>query len=148
VTKAAEETQMTVSQFEPCVGEDEIQEILDCIRTKWLTEGKKTEEFVERLKAYTGARHLVLAPNGTLALFMAVAVAGVGPGDEVVVPDFTFVGSATSVVLAGATPVFADVRDDQNIDPDAIAANYLQLLKQPRSAWTWEIELRPWTEKF
>ncbi|SRR6266566_1508781 len=121
VTQAAKQTQITVSQFEPCVGEDEIQEILDCIRTKWITEGKKTEEFVERLKAYTGAKHLVLAPNGTLALFMAVAVAGLGPGDEVVVPDFTFVGSATSVVLAGATPVFADVDPDTfNLDIDSL----------------------------
>src|SRR5205823_662054 len=108
---------MTVAQFEPCVGEEEVREVLDCIQTKWLTEGKKTEEFVERLRAYTGAEHLVLAPNGTLALFMAVAVAGLGPGDEVIVPDFTFLGSATSVVLAGATPVFADVeRDTFNLD--------------------------------
>jgi perosamine synthetase len=121
VTKAAAQLQMTVSQFEPCVGEEEIQEILDCVRTRWLTEGKKTEEFVERLKAYTGAKHLVLAPNGTLALFMAVVVAGLGPGDEVVVPDFTFVGTATSVVLAGATPVFADVDPDTfNLDPDSL----------------------------
>jgi perosamine synthetase len=121
MTEAAQQAQMTVSQFEPCLDEDEIQEILDCIRTKWLTEGKKAEEFVERLKAYTGAKHLVLAPNGTLALFMAVAVAGLGPGDEVVVPDFTFVGSATSVVLAGATPVFADVDPDTfNLDPASL----------------------------
>lgn len=121
MTKTATQTQMTVSQFEPCLGEEEIQELLDCVRTKWLTEGKKSEEFVERLKAYTGAKHLVLAPNGTLALFMAVAVAGLGPGDEVVVPDFTFLGSATAVVLAGATPVFADVHPETfNLTPESL----------------------------
>jgi perosamine synthetase len=121
VIKAAEEARMTVSQFEPCVGEEEIQELTDCIKTKWLTEGKKTEEFVERLKAYTGAKHLVLAPNGTLALYMAVAVAGLGPGDEVIVPDFTFLGSATAVVLAGATPVFADIDPETfNLDPASV----------------------------
>lgn len=112
---------MAVAQFEPCLGDEESKELLDCIQTKWLTEGKKAAEFVERLKEYTGAKYLVLAPNGTLALFMAVAVAGIGPGDEVVVPDFTFLGSATAVVLAGATPVFADVDAETfNLDPASL----------------------------
>jgi perosamine synthetase len=118
---AVTQAERDIPQFEPYLGQEEIDQLLDCVRTNWLTEGKKMDEFVEQLKAYTGAKHLVLAPNGTLALFMAVAVAGLGPGDEVIVPDFTFLGSATSVVLAGATPVFVDVDPHTfNLDPECV----------------------------
>lgn len=115
------QSSMTVPQFEPCLGDEELSQLTECIRTGWLTEGKKTEEFILRLSRYIGAKHVLLAPNGTLALYMALAVRGLGPGDEVIVPDFTFLGSASSVVLAGATPVFADVdRETFNLDPESL----------------------------
>ncbi len=98
-----------IPQLEPFLGEEELAELADCIRTNWLTEGPKATEFVRLLRDYTGARHILLVPNGTLALYVALMVRGIGPGDEVIVPDFTFFASGSSVVLAGATPVFVDV---------------------------------------
>jgi perosamine synthetase len=68
----------------------------------------------------TGAKFGVLAPNGTLALYLGLRAMGIGPGDEVVVPDFTFIASATAVEMAGGTPVFVDVRrEDLQIDMQA-----------------------------
>lgn len=75
----------------------------------WLTEFRETRAFEAALRDYTGARYCVIAPSGTLALFLALKGMGIGPGDEVIVPDLTMAASATAVVLAGGTPVFADI---------------------------------------
>jgi perosamine synthetase len=69
----------------------------------------------------TGAKYGVLAPNGTLALYMALMVAGIGSGDEVIVPDFTMIASSNAVYLTGATPIFVDVsKVDLNIDTEKL----------------------------
>ena len=99
-----------IPQLEPFLGEEELAELADCIHTNWLTEGPKAAEFIRRLREYTGAKHILLVPNGTLALYVALMVRGIGPGDEVIVPDFTFFASGSSVVLAGAMPVSARKR--------------------------------------
>ncbi len=110
-----------IPQLEPFLGQEEISEVVDCIRTNWLTEGPKSAKFVQLLQQYTGAKHILLIPNGTLALYVALKVAGLGAGDEVIVPDFTFFASGSSVVLAGATPVFVDIEPGTlNIDPEQI----------------------------
>jgi perosamine synthetase len=120
-TAATTATKIRIPQFEPLLGDEELAQLRECIETSWLTEGPKTAEFVVRLAALTGAKHVILAPNGTLALYMALAVCGVGPGDEVIVPDFTFLGSASSIALTGARPVFADVSGETfNLDVDAV----------------------------
>jgi perosamine synthetase len=75
----------------------------------WLTEHKKTREFEAAVADFLGAKHCVAFSNGTVTLFAALAALGIGPGDEVIVPDYTFVASATAVSLAGAKPVFVDV---------------------------------------
>jgi len=75
----------------------------------WLTEFHETRNFERSLCAYTGAGHCTMAPSGTLALFLALKACGVGPGDEVIVPDLTMAASATAVLLAGGNVVFADV---------------------------------------
>jgi perosamine synthetase len=114
---------VTVPQYEPYFGEEEISQISQAIRTGWVTEGPKTQEFVRRLAALTGARYVSLAPNGTLALYVALKVLDIKEGDEVIVPDFTFLASATSVALTGATPVLVDVdRQTLNICPELIEA--------------------------
>jgi perosamine synthetase len=118
MSNTAESIKARIPQFEPLLGDAELEQLQECIRTNWLTEGPKSEEFVDRLGVLTGAKHVVLAPNGTLALYMALAVCSIGPGDEVIVPDFTFLGSASSVSLTGACPVFADV-DRQTFNLDA-----------------------------
>jgi len=75
----------------------------------WLTEFRETRRFEASLCEYTGARYCVAAPSGTLALFLALKAAGIGHGDEVIVPDLTMAASATAVILAGGTVKFADV---------------------------------------
>jgi len=112
---------MKVNQFDPYLGPEEIKLVNEAIERNWITEGAKTELFQNQLKEYTKAKHVILLPNGTLALYVALMIADIGPGDEVVVPAFTFVGSATSVVLTGAKPVFCDVnKDDFNISVESL----------------------------
>ena len=93
----------------PWVGQEEYASIAECFEKNWITEGPKSEEFLKKLLALTGARYGVLAPNGTLAIYMALKANGIGPGDEVIVPDFTFIASASAVVMTGAQPIFVDV---------------------------------------
>lgn len=103
---------MKIPQFMPYIGNDEYDGIKDCFDQNWITEGPKSAEFMEQLLDLTGAKYGVFAPNGTLAIYLALVAAGIRPGDEVLVPDFTFLGSASSVVMAGGIPVFCDVNSD------------------------------------
>jgi perosamine synthetase len=100
---------MKIPQFSPWVGKEEIQAIAKCIKSNWITEGPRSKEFSEKLLALIGSRFGVFAPNGTLALYLALRAVGIKAGDEVLVPDFTFIASATSVEMVGARPVFVDV---------------------------------------
>jgi perosamine synthetase len=75
----------------------------------WLTEFTETRRFESALRDYTGAGHCVIAPSGTLALFLALKACGISSGDEVIVPDLTMAASATAVILAGGRVVFADI---------------------------------------
>jgi dTDP-4-amino-4,6-dideoxygalactose transaminase len=85
------------------------------------TAGTRVAEFATAFAASVGAEHGVCVVNGTVGLFLALRALGVGPGDEVIVPAYTFVASATSVVLAGARPVLADVTPDTlHLDPAAV----------------------------
>ncbi len=95
---------------------EELFAVLETIEDNWITEGKKTESLQAALAEFTGARHVIMVPNGTLAIFAALKVLGIGPGDEVLVPDFTFFGTASAVILTGAKPVLVDVDEyDFNI---------------------------------
>jgi dTDP-4-amino-4,6-dideoxygalactose transaminase len=76
----------------------------------------------ERLTTYTGAADVVGVGNATDGLEMIVAEAGLGPGDEVILPSHTFVSSASAVVVAGATPIFAEIGSDHLLDPDDVEA--------------------------
>ncbi len=108
---------MKVPQFLPWIDDDEYRAIKSCFDSNWITEGPKTKEFGEKLLQLTGARFGVFAPNGTLALYLGLRAIGVGSGNEVLVPDFTFIASATSIEMTGARPVFVDVnRDNFQID--------------------------------
>lgn len=84
--------------------------------------GEEVAAFEAELAAFAGARHAVACANGTDALVLALRAHGVGPGDAVFVPAFTFVATAEAPVLVGATPVFVDVREESfNLDPDSLA---------------------------
>jgi perosamine synthetase len=98
-----------IPQVNPWLGQEEEAAVLRVLRSGWLTEGDVTRSFGERLNELTGAPYGVFAPNGTLALALGLLALGIGPGDEVLVPDITFIGSATAVELVGARPVFVEV---------------------------------------
>lgn len=110
-----------VPQVMPFVGREEIANLTQVINNKWLTEGPFSKDFIAKIKNYTGAPYAVLANNGTLGLFLSLLASNIGPGDEVIVPDLTFIASATSVMFCGAKPVFVDVEADTwNIDTTLI----------------------------
>jgi len=100
---------MNVKQVEPSLGRRERKYVKDCLKRRWITEGKYAELFLDKIKEYTGAKYAVLAPNGTLAIYMALYCLGIKRGDRVIVPDLTFNASASPLHFLGATPVFCDV---------------------------------------
>jgi perosamine synthetase len=105
------------------VGEDEVEAIRAVLASGFLTNGPRTKEFEAVFAARHRTAHGVAFANGTVALQALYLAAGIGPGDEVVVPSMTFISTATSVLHVGATPVFADVDPETyNLDPAAVAA--------------------------
>jgi dTDP-4-amino-4,6-dideoxygalactose transaminase len=84
--------------------------------------GEEGRQFEREFAAYVGCKHAVAIANGSVGLELALHALGLGPGDEVIVPSRTFVATATSVLMRGATPIFADIdRDSQNLTADTIA---------------------------
>jgi dTDP-4-amino-4,6-dideoxygalactose transaminase len=105
----------------PAVGEEEIAAVAETLRSGWLTTGPRTAELERRCAEYLEAEHVVAVASGTAAMHLALLALGIGPGDEVVTTPITWPATANVIVHAGATPVFADVRDgDLNIDPDRV----------------------------
>jgi dTDP-4-amino-4,6-dideoxygalactose transaminase len=98
--------------------EQDVQAVADCLRSGWLTLGPRTQAFEQALAAHVGTPHAIAVSSGTAALHLACRAAGLGHGDEVIVPAFTFIASASAVRYVGATPVLCDVRGahDFNID--------------------------------
>lgn len=105
-----------IPQFQPYLDNKEYEAIQSCFENNWITEGPKSKEFVEKLLKLIGAKYGVLAPNGTLSIYMALKSLGIGEGDEVLVPDFTFIASANAVEMCGAKPIFVDIKSDLHID--------------------------------
>ena len=104
--------QATLPTLRPAVGAAEADAVRHVLESRWLGMGKLAAEFEHRLADVVGARHVVAVSSGSAALHTALAVAGLGPGDEVVVPSLTFVGCAQAVAAVGATPVFCEIRPD------------------------------------
>ena len=100
---------------------DRVSEILNSGKVNYWT-GKVGMEFEDAFAKWTGAKAAISCTNGTAALHIALSALGVGPGDEVIVPSYTFIASSFSVVQAGAIPVFADVTEDHTLDPARIEA--------------------------
>ena len=101
------------------ISEEDVAAVMECLSSGWLTMGPRTAAFERALAEWTGAQHAVTVSSGTAALHLASLAAGLGPGDEVIVPSFTFVASAGGPRYTGATPVFCDVLSPQefNLDP-------------------------------
>jgi dTDP-4-amino-4,6-dideoxygalactose transaminase len=100
----------------------DLDAVAETLRSGWLTLGPRTSEFEEAFAAQLGARHAVALSSCTAALHLAYLAAGVGPGDEVIVPSFTFVATAAAALYCGATPVFAEIvsRKTPSLDPEDV----------------------------
>jgi perosamine synthetase len=100
---------MTVPITKPLLGEAEERAVLEVLRSGWLVQGPRVAHFEREVAAYVGAQFAVATSNCTTALHLALLLHGIRPGDEVIVPSFTFIATANAVLYAGATPVFADI---------------------------------------
>ena len=94
------------------IDEDDIAAVVEVLRGDWLTTGPAVERFEGAFAGLVGAQHAVAVTNGTAALHLAMLAAGIGPGDEVIVPTMTFAASANAARYVGADVVFCDVRAD------------------------------------
>lgn len=105
------------------IGLEESAAVLSVLRTRWLSMGEVTRRFEEAFAAHVGARHAIAVANGTVGLHLACLAAGLGRGDEVILPSLTFVATAAAVLYTGAKPVFADISGEQDltISPASIA---------------------------
>jgi len=113
---------MTVEEYlpycRPTIDDEEIAEVVETLRSGWLTTGPKVARFEAEFAGYTRSAHALALNSGTAALHLALAAAGIGPGDEVITTPLTFCACANVIVQQGAAPVLADVcEDDLNIDP-------------------------------
>jgi len=113
------------------IGDEETAEVLEVMASKFLSRygpadnpafGAKVHKVEESLAAFAGVKHgLALSGGGSAALWIAMLALGIGPGDEVIVPGFTYVASISSIVYTGATPVLAEIDDSFCLDPADVA---------------------------
>src|SRR5262249_34364175 len=107
---------------QPDTGEDEWRAVRGPLINGWLTQGPKVAAFEKAFAARHDAKHALATTSCTTALHLILAAMDIGPGDEVIVPSFTWVATANVVLYCGATPVLADVRrDTYNLDPQSVA---------------------------
>jgi len=107
---------------QPSTGDEEWQAVREPLMSGWLTQGPKVAQFECAFAARHGVRHALAASSCTTALHLILAALDIGPGDEVIVPAFTWVATANVVLYCGATPVLADVeRETYNLDPADVA---------------------------
>jgi dTDP-4-amino-4,6-dideoxygalactose transaminase len=107
----------------PHIGEEEIEAAVRVLRSGMVVQGPEVAAFEDEFTKVSGTEHCVAVNSGTSALQLSLMAMGVGPGDEVIVPSFSFAASGNAVRLVGAEPVFAEIEADSfNIDPDSVAA--------------------------
>ena len=103
------------------IDEKEINEVIDSLKSNWITTGPKMRLFEENFKKYIGSKFAVAVNSGTAALHISTSSINIKPGDEVITTPLTFVASANCVVYRGGTPIFADIKKNTyNIDPDEV----------------------------
>lgn len=105
----------------PIIGEEEIENVVEVLKSGMIAQGPKVMEFEEKFANWIGAKYGIATNSGTSALHVALLACGIGEGDEVITTPFTFIASGNAIVYTGATPVFADIDlDTYTIDPDSI----------------------------
>ena len=113
VDVADAKTNHLIPVLEPCLQGKELEYLTDCINTTWISsKGKYLTLFEEQFSALCDGYHALAVSNGTSALHLACMALGIGPGDEVIVPNLTFAASANAVLYCGAKPVLCEVRED------------------------------------
>ncbi len=105
----------------PYLGKEEKRAVAKVLDSGWLVQGQRVAEFEDRFSNYTGAKYAVATSSCTTALHLALVLDGIGPGDEVICPSYTYVATANAILYAGAKPVLVDIDPDTfNIDPQKI----------------------------
>ena len=104
----------------PDITQEIIDEVVAALKSGWITTGPRTKQFEKEISAYTGAKSTVCVNSATAGLELMLRFFGVGPGDEVIVPAYTYCASANVIIHCGATPVMVDVKEDFNIDVGAV----------------------------
>jgi len=113
---------MRIPVAEPYIGDEELKNVIEAVKSGWISsKGKFIEEFEREFAKYCGVKYGVATANGTVALHLALKALGIGKGDEVIVPTLTFVATANAVTYCGAKPVFVDSHPEYwCIDPEKI----------------------------
>ncbi|MEK5239345.1 DegT/DnrJ/EryC1/StrS family aminotransferase [Paenibacillus sp. FSL L8-0470] len=105
----------------PDITDEEINEVIDTLKSGWLAKGPRTIEFEKKFASYVGAKYAVGMNSATAALHISLLAAGIGAGDEVITTSMTFSASANTIIHTGATPIFADINPNTGcIDPEEI----------------------------
>ena len=121
---------MKIPITKPYYGDEEKQAVLKPLETGWLVQGPNVKEFEGAVSNYTGAAYARATTSCTTALHLSLAVLGVGPGDEVILPSFTFVATATAALFLGALPVFADIDPETLcLSPESVKRNLTENTK-------------------
>ena len=116
-------TQKRIPWWMPEVGEQESRLLREVVASNFLNDGQYTTRFETQIAQRLGCRHAVAVTNGTSAITLSLIALSIGPGDEVIVPDVTFIATANAVALAGAKPVLADVdAGSLTLDPASFEA--------------------------
>ena len=117
---------MKVPIIKPYFDNKETEAVASVLESGWLTQGPRVAEFEKAVADFTQVRFTRATTSCTTALHLALLASGIQPGDEVIVPSFTYIASANAVEYAGAKPVFVDINPDTfNIDPEKIV-DYLE----------------------
>lgn len=116
------EAKKFIPVYQPDLSGNEKKYVNDCLDTGWISSiGEYTDRLEGAFEAFSGARNAMVVSNGTVALHLALHCLDVGPGDEVIVPTFTYIASVNTIAQTGATPVFCDCRQsDWLMDPDDV----------------------------
>lgn len=114
---------LTIPFHQPSFNEEEIQTVVETLKSGWITTGPAVKAFETAFAEYIGVKHAIAVNSCTAAMHLALAALGIKPGDEVITTPYTFVATAEAIQYAGATPVFVDILErDFNIDPQGVAA--------------------------
>lgn len=118
---AVETKKLNVPITKPSLTEEEARAPFESIKSGWVTQGPKVAEFEKAVASYVGAKHGIATTSCTTGLHLAMAAIGIGPGDEVICPSFTFIASANAILYTGATVVFCEIDPRTfNIDPNDV----------------------------